>query len=325
MRFQLRLRALMAVALVAVATQCVSAQALAAGPIRILVGFGAGGGTDVAARLIAAELRSSLGQTVVVENRPGAGGRIAAEGMKSAPSDGSVLMLAPMVVPVLAPLVFRQLGYDPGKDLAPVAQVATFQFGFAVAPNHPATTASEFFAWAGAAPGRGYFGTVAPGGIPHFFGIMLGRATGVDMTHVAYSGIGTLATDVIGGQIPACVDGVSNLVELHRAGKIRIIATSGARRSPLLPSVPSFQEQGLPTIEGTSWLAMFAPARTPRAVIDRLSTAIGEAVRAPEVANRFVALGFEPTGSTPEQLAVIMAADTARWAPIVKASGFTAE
>jgi tripartite-type tricarboxylate transporter receptor subunit TctC len=206
-----------------------------------------------------------------------------------------------------------------------VAQVATYQFALALTPNHPAKTVPEFVAWLKANPAQANFGSPAPGSLPHFFGLMIGQATGVAMTHIAYKGGAPLATDLMGGQIPAGIDALSDMIELHRAGKIRIIATSGAQRSPLLPSVATFNEQGFAAIEGSGWIGVYAPAKTPKSVIDRIATAIASALKAPEMRERFLTLGYEPTGTTPEQLAAIMSADTARWGPVIKASGFTAE
>ena len=307
----------------AVAAAAAYAQASQNGPLRILVGFPAGGSTDVAARLIADRIRDDLGRPVVVENKPGAGGRIAAEALKRAAPDGSTLLLTPMVVTVLTPLIFKELHYDPAKDFAAVSHIANFQIALAVSVNHPARTVPEFVAWVKSRPDRASFGTAAAGSQPHFFGVMIGRGIGVDMVHVPYKGATPLVTDLAGGQIPAGISALSDLLELHRAGKLRIIATSGAQRSPVLPTVSTFKEQGFASIEGTGWLAFYAPAGTPKAVIDEWSKAIAKAVRTPDVAEKLIHLGLEPTGTTPEELAAIMAADTARWAPIVKASGFT--
>jgi len=308
-----------------IAPPVATAQTALKGPLRIVVGFAAGGSSDIAARLIADKLKDELGQPVIVENKTGAGGRIAAEALKTAPADGTTLLLVPVVVPVLAPLVYRQLAYDPAKDFAPVTQIATYQFGYAVGANHPAKNVAELIAWMRANPTQANFGSPAPGSLPHFFGLAVGRATGVDMVHVAYKGGAPLATDLMGGQIPVGIDSLSDLVQLHRAGKIRIIATSGAARSPLLPEVATFREQGFPSIEGTGWIGIYAPAKTPKAIVEELSARIVKVVRLPDVRDRLLNLGYEPTGTTPEELSTIMAADTARWGPIIKASGFTAE
>ena len=213
--------------------------------MRIIVGFAAGGSSDIAARMLADKLKDSLGVPFIVENRVGAGGRIAAEALKNAAPDGTTFLLTPVVVPVLAPLVYKQLSYDPAKDFAPVAQVATYQFALAVGPDHPARSVPEFVAWLKANPTQANFGSPAPGSLPHFFGLMIGKATGVEMVHIAYKGGAPLATDLMGGQIPAGVDALSDMIELHRGGKVRIIATSGAQRSPLLPTVATAVTTGM--------------------------------------------------------------------------------
>jgi len=318
-------RALALGLLCAAAPAAPRAQAPGTGPLHILVGFAPGGSTDVVARLLAERIAQTSDRPVLVENRPGAGGRIAAGALKRATPDGSTVLLTPMVVIVLAPLVWRQLQYDPTKDFAPVAHLADFQIAFAVGADHPARTVPEFIAWAKARAARANFGTPSAGSQPHFFGVMIGRATGIDMVHVPYKGAAPLVTDLAGGRIPAGISALSDLLGQHRSGRLRIIATSGAQRSPLLPEVPSFKEQGFPAIEGTGWFAFYAPAGTPGPAIERWSTGIAAAVRIPEVRGKLVELGLEPTGTTPEQLAAIMAADTARWAPVVKASGFKGE
>jgi tripartite-type tricarboxylate transporter receptor subunit TctC len=325
MRHRHRFACIAAFVLGAAAACGVQAQTALKGPVRIIVGFAAGGSSDIAARMLADKLKDSLGVPVIVENKVGAGGRIAAEALKNATPDGSTLLLVPVVVPVLAPLVYKQLSYDPARDFAPVAQVATYQFAFAVSPGVPAKTVPEFVAWLKANPAQANFGSPAPGSLPHFFGLMVGKVTGVEMIHVAYKGGAPLANDLMGGQIPAGVDALSDMIELHRGGKIRIIATSGAQRSPLLPTVATFKEQGFAAIEGTGWIGVYAPAKTPPAVIDQISTAIGTALRTPELRERFLNLGYEPTGTSAERLAAIMVADTARWGPIIKASSFTAD
>jgi tripartite-type tricarboxylate transporter receptor subunit TctC len=168
-------------------------------------------------------------------------------------------------------------------------------------------------------------GNPGAGSLPHFVGVMIGRAAGVEFEHIAYKGIGPLQTELMSGQVAAGIGLLSDWIALHRAGKLRILATSGAERSPLLPGVPTFREQGYPAVEATGWHGVYAQAGTPRPVIDQLSTAIVKVLQAPELRKKLLDLGIEPTGTTPETLAAIMAADTARWGPIIKASGFTVE
>ncbi len=294
-------------------------------PVKVLVGFAPGGGADIIARLFADKLREPWGTTVIVENRTGAGGRIAAEALKSAVPDGTTVMLAPIVVPVLASLIYTNLNYDPVKDFAPLSLVGFFQFGFAVGGSHPAKTMQEYVAWVKANPLQANFGSPAPGSLPHFFGAMIGRGMGVDMQHIAYKGGAPMLNDLVGGQIPAGIDTHIELLELDRSGKIRVLATSGASRSPLLPNVPTFKEAGFSGIEGSGWYAFYAPAKTPAAVVDALSRAIVAVTQMPDVKERLTKMGVEVQGSTPQQLAKLMADDTAKWAPVIKASGFKGE
>ena len=291
-------------------------------PVKLLVGFAPGGSADIAARLIAERMKDELKQPVLVENRPGAGGRIVAETIKNSPADGSVLMLAPVVVPVLAPLVFSKLPYDPSVDFAPVAHVANFQFALSVNASHPAKNVQELIAWFKANPAQANYGTPAPGSLPHFFGVMLARGAGLDLVHVPYNGGGALMTALMGNQVGSAIDTLVDQIELQRSGKIRLLATSAAQRSALLPEVPTFGEAGLKGVEGTSWFAVYAPAKTPPATVAQLNAAINKALASPELRQRFAALGLEPTGGSPADLAAAMRRDTERWGPVVKASGF---
>jgi len=294
-------------------------------PVKLMVGFAPGGSADIAARLIAERMAAELKQTVVVENRPGAGGRIAAEQLKNAAPDGGTLMLAPIVVPVLAPLVFSKLPYDPVADFAPVAHLANFQFGFSVNASHPAKTVAELLQWFRANPDKTNFGSPAPGSLPHFFGVMVARGAGLDMIHVPFNGGGPLMNALAGNQVSSAIDTLVDQIEMHRAGKTRILATSGAARSPLLPDVPTFAEAGLRGVEGASWFGVYAPAKTPEATVRQQNAAINKALAAPEVRERFGKLGLEPVGGAPADLAALMKRDTERWGPVVKASGFKAD
>ncbi len=183
----------------------------------------------------------------------------------------------------------------------------------------------EFVAGARANPARANVGNPGAGGLPHFLAVMIGRTAGIELVQVAYKGVGPLEVELMSGEIAAGVSALSDFAPLHRAGKLRVIATSGATRSSLLPAVSTFREQGYPAIEAVGWHGVYAPAGTPQATLDRLSSAIVAALRTPALRAKLTALGLEPTGTSPQALAVIMAADTARWAPIIKATGFTAE
>jgi tripartite-type tricarboxylate transporter receptor subunit TctC len=294
-------------------------------PIRIVVGFPPGGGSDLIARLVAERMKVTLGTNVVVENRPGVNGILAVEAVKNAAPDGRTLMVAPIAVTVFAPLTHANLRYDPTRDFAPVSLAATFQLSLAVGPASPAKTLHEYIAWVRANPANGVYGLPTVGSPSHFFGILLARATGLDLVPVPYKGGPPLTNDLIGGQVPAGITALSDWVRQHEAGKIRILATSGSERSPVAPDVPTFKELGFPAIEGSGWQAFHTPAGTPRATLERLSAAIASALTAPDVKERLLAIGLEPVGSTPEELARRMAEDTAKWAPLVKASGFRAD
>jgi tripartite-type tricarboxylate transporter receptor subunit TctC len=291
-------------------------------PVRILVGFAPGGSADIAARLLAERMAGELKQPVLVENKPGAGGRIAAGEIKNAAPDGSTLMLAPIVVPVLAPLVFTKLPYNPATDFAQVVHVANFQFGLSVNAGHPAKNVDDLLGWFKANPAQANFGSPAPGSLPHFFGVMISGGAGLDLVHVPFNGGGPLMNALVGNQVSSAIDTLVDQIEMHRGGKTRILATSGATRSPLLPEVPTFAEAGLKGVEGTSWFAVYAPARTPAATIQQINTAVNNALKTPELRERFARLGLEPTGGSSADLAAIMKRDTDRWAPVVKASGF---
>jgi tripartite-type tricarboxylate transporter receptor subunit TctC len=293
-------------------------------PVRILVGFPAGGESDVIARLLVDRMKTSLDAPVIVENKPGAGGILAAELLKNALPDGRTLMISPIAVTVFAPLTHAKLRYEPTRDFAPVSLAANFQMALAVGPGSPAKTLHEYIAWARANPANATYGVPIAGGPTHFFGVMLARATGVDLTVVPYKGSAPFVSDLVGGQVPAGITALSQLLKHHEAGKLRILAASGPQRSSIAPNVPTFRELGFAAIEGTGWQAFHTRAGTPRETIDRLSAAIASAIKSREIGARLLALGLEPVGSTPDELASRAAEDTARWAPIVRASGFRA-
>ncbi|MEO7762574.1 MAG: Bug family tripartite tricarboxylate transporter substrate binding protein [Casimicrobiaceae bacterium] len=319
-----RLRAALTFTVVLLFSISALAQEPSKGPVRLLVGFAPGGSSDLAARIIADKLKDVLGVPVLVDNKAGAGGRIAAEALKNAPPDGNTLLLTPIVVPVLAPLLFSNLPYAADKDFAPVMHVANYQLALSAGSNPPAKTLAELTTWLKANPSKASFGSPAPGSLPHFFGLMVGRSIGVDIQHIAYKGGAPLHTDLIGGQIPVAIDALSDCIEQHRGGRLRILATSGSTRSPLLPDVPTFKELGYP-IEGNGWTAIYAPGGTPKPTIERLNRALTDVLKQSEVRQKLTHLGFEITGTSPEELTAIMRADTAKWKPIIQASGFKAD
>ena len=313
---------LLATAIGLVLAVCANAQN---GPVRILVGFPPGGETDIVARLLVDRMRVSLGVPVVVENKPGANGMLAAEALKNAAPDGRTLLISPIAVTVFAPLTHAKLRYDPATDFAPVSLVANFEMALAVGPGSPAKTLHEYIAWARSNPEKATYGVPLAGGPTHFFGVMLARSTGVDLAVVPYKGSAPFVNDLLGGQVPAGITVLSQLIKHHKEGRLRILGTSGSKRSPMAPDVPTFKELGFAGLEGIGWQAFYTRTGTPHSTVDRLSRAIVSAIKSPEVDLRLRELGLEPVGSTPDELASRAEEDTARWAPIVKASGFRAD
>jgi tripartite-type tricarboxylate transporter receptor subunit TctC len=250
---------------------------------------------------------------------------LAAEALKLAAPDGRTLMIAPIAVTVFAPLTHARARFDPQRDFAPVSLAVNFQMAIAAGPASPAATLQEHLAWARTAPVRATYGVPIAGGPTHFIGVMLARSSGTPLVAVPYQGAAPLTNDLLGGQVPAAVTALSQVVPHHRNGALRVLATTGAKRSPLAPDVPTFTELGFGMLERGGWQAFHTTAGTPQATVERLAAAVAQALRAPEVVERLQALGLEPVGSTPDELAARIAEDTARWAPVVKASGFRAD
>jgi len=292
--------------------------------IKILVGFPAGAGLDTMTRLVADRMRVSLGQPVVVENRPGAAGQIAMSAVKAAPADGLTLVMTPLVTVVTAPHVFAKLPYDAFADFAPVAHAADFLFAFTVGASVPANSLANYVALVKKDPKYGNYASAGTGSLPHFFSLLFANTAGIKMNHIGYKGTAPALTDLLGGQLGAFMGTVSDVATQHKAGKMRVLATSGARRARELPEVPTFRELGY-AIEGAGWYAAYAPAKTPKATVDRLANAIIEAIKSPQVREKLEALGMEPTGLGPDVLADIHKTDYNKWGPVIKASGFKPE
>jgi tripartite-type tricarboxylate transporter receptor subunit TctC len=308
-------------ALLLVVSQAAAAQE---GTIRIVLGFPAGASSDLLTRLLADQMRSALGQAVIVENRTGAAGQIANEAVKNAAPDGTTLLMTPVATMSIYPHSYASLRYDPFRDFEPLAHLANFQLALGVSAKLAAATLAEYVALVKKDHKAGYYASAAAGSIPHFFGVMFARAADIDMTHVPYKGTAQVLQALAGGEIAAASTLAADLGALARAGKARILATTGAKRSPAFPDVPTFREAGY-DIEGTGWYGLFAPAATPSAIVARLSAAAIDAMRAATVRARLESLGVEPTGLGPQELAAIMKRDYERWGPVIKASGFKAE
>jgi tripartite-type tricarboxylate transporter receptor subunit TctC len=292
--------------------------------VKFIVGFPAGAGLDTMTRLVADKMRARLAQPVVVENRPGADGRIAMDLLKAAPPDGLTLVMTPLVTVVTAPQVFNNLHYDPFADFAPVAHAASFLFAFSVGPNVPAKTLAEYVALVKQDPKYGNYASAGSGSLPHFFSVLFADTAKISMVHIGYKGSAPAITDLLGGQISAFMGTASDVAAQHKAGRLRVLATSGAQRARVLPDVPTFREQGY-NIEGAGWYAAYAPAKTPKDAIDRLAAAIIEAIKTPDVREKLEALGMEPTGFGPADLARIHKGDYDKWGPVIRASGFKPE
>jgi len=293
-------------------------------PLKLVLGFPPGAGSDTLTRLVAEKMRASLGRTVVVENKTGAGGIVANMAVKQATPDGNTLLMTPLASMVAFPHSYTRLDYDSFKDFTPVAHVAFFQLALGIGAQVPATTLAEYVALAKKGGPVTDFASPAPGSLPHFFGLMFAKAAGIELTHGPYKGGAPAMQALLSGEIAAAVLTLTDLGQQARAGKVRVLATSGAKRSPQYPELPTFKESGY-DIEGSAWYALFAPAGTPKEIVDRLAAAAIDAVRQPDVKQRLEPFGMEPTGLGPAELAAILRADYDKWGPIIRASGFKAD
>ena len=291
------------------------------GTIKIMLGFPAGASSDTLTRLLADKMRESLGQPVIVENKVGAGGRIAAEALKGAEPDGRTLLMSPVAAISIFPHSFGNLRYDPFKDFAPVAHLSNFQLGLGVSTKLPATTLAEYVALVKKDSKAGFYASAAAGSLPHFFGVMFGRAAGIEMTHVPYKGTANAMTALAAGEIAAATTLIADMKPLEKAGKARVLAASGSARPSAFPEVPTFKELGY-DIEGYGWYGLWVPAGTPAAVIARLEKAATAAIKSPDLRERLDVMGLEPTGYGAAELDRIQKADYERWGPVIKASGF---
>src|SRR5262245_34955141 len=295
-------------------------------PVHVIVGFPAGGGTDVMARILADKLRGSYASTVLVENKVGAGARLSVEHVKNAEPDGSVILFTPEFPITLYPHIYRSLSYDPLRDFAPVAAVTRSMLTYVIGPAVPPEVKSlnDFVQWCKANPGKAAYATTAAGGTPHFVGMMVASAAGVAMTPVHYRGGAPALQDLLGGHVPASVNPISETFSLAKSGTLRMLAVTGSRRSPFLPDVPTMREQGY-DIAIDSWIGLFVPVRTPAAVVSALSAAVADASKSADMAESLAKFGSEPAFQAPAEFAARVKADIERWGPVVKASGFVAE
>ena len=293
-------------------------------PVRILVGFPPGGSADIVARLLADKMRVSLGQNVLVDNKPGAAGRVALGEVKRAAPDGQTLVLAPSGALVVSPWLYKTLGFDPVRDFTPVARAVTFDFAITAGPGAPSGDLKTILAWMKANPGKANYGTPGAGTVPHFTGVLLSQSAGIELTHVAYKGGAPAVNDLLGGQVPLMVDTPLETIEHHRAGKLRILAVTGDARGKSLPDVPTLKELGI-NMSADAFFGLYGPAGMTPEVSTRIARAVADALRQPDVAERINTLGLVSAYGSGEELAATQAAHLKRWEAPIKASGFTAE
>ena len=290
--------------------------------VRILVGFPAGGGTDAIARTLGEKLKDELGTSVIVENRPGAGGQIAAQALKSAAPDGTTLFISHDHTISILPLVMKNPGFDPAKDFVPVAGFATFVNALAVSSGTPAKGFNDYVAWVKRQGGKSAIGIPAPASIPEFLVKIIGDKYGLDLVSVPYRGSAPMIADMLANQIPAGVGSVPEFIDNHAAGKLRVVAVLGGTRQAALPDIPTFAELGLAGFEEVPYYAFFAPAGTPQGAIDQFSAALSKVIAQPEVRDRLTRLGLAVQFMPQAQLAARERAYSQTWAQIIRKSGF---
>jgi tripartite-type tricarboxylate transporter receptor subunit TctC len=292
--------------------------------LKIVFSFSAGGAADGIARLVADRLRSSLGRPVIVENIVGAGGRIGARAVKQAQPNGAELLFASNSQMTLQPNIYRDLGYDAFDDFVPISQTMRSEVAFAVGGQSPVHSIKELIAWLKANPSQALYGSPGIGTGPHFAGLEFARLSGLDLRHAPYKGTPAALPDVLAGRIPLYLALTAELIEQHKSGAIRLLATADAGRSPFLPDVPALRESGI-EIEAPGWFAFYAPAGTPQDIAARLEKEIMATTNAPEMRTKIETMGYLPTGSTSDALKKVQRTDFEQWGAIVKASGFNVE
>jgi len=293
----------------------------------IVTGFAAGGTSDNICRRLAQKLGGDYARTVVVENRTGAGGQIAVTYVKGKPADGATILQTPTSILTIYPHIYKKLPYEPMVDLTPVSIGCIFDFGFAVGPSVPASvkTVPEFLAWAKANPAGANFGSPAAGSTPHFIGALLGKQGGVELKHAGYRGTQPAMLDLLGGNISAVSGPIGDITQHLPSGKVRILGVSGAKRSRFAPDVPTFGEQGIKDMAHSEWFAFFLPAKASPELVARLNASMKTALAQKDVIDGLGTFGLEAMHSTPAELTDLLKKDTAKWGPIVKEVGFTAE
>lgn len=295
--------------------------------VRLVVGFAAGGAADFVARQLAQHLQAELGRTVLVENRPGAGGRIAVDVVKAAPADGRTLLVTPGSILTIYPHVYDKLSYQPLRDLVPVANLCAVPYSMNVGPGVPASvlTLQDFAAWLKAHPQLASYGSPGAGTTPHFIGAMFAASVGIDYLHVPYKGGSLALQDVMGGQLTSSFNVVSEAVPHAHSPKLRTLAVSSQERIPQLPKVPTFAELGMKELTSQEWMGLLAPAGTKPEVVERLHAAANRSYAQPAVQKALAEMAFGVTTGTQAAFAQLLRQDLAKWGPVVRSTGFKAE
>ena len=294
-------------------------------PARIVVGFTAGGPSDIVARIVAQQLTERMGQSFVVENRAGATGTIGAEIVAKSPPDGYALYLASQTTHAVAPYMYAKVGYDPIKDFATVVRVVHNPLLMVVNPSFPVTSIKELIALAKARPGQINFATGGIGSSPHMSMELFKSMTRIDMVPIHYKGDGAAIIDVVGGQVPMLTSSMSALMPYVKSGKMRGIAVTSMKRSTVAPEFPTIAESGLPGFEVITWFGILAPAATPKEIVNRLNSEIVATVALPNVREQLTKMGFEIVANTPDQYAVFLREENVKWGKVVKDLGLRAE
>lgn len=312
-------------ALPALSLLSLAASAQQPAPLRLVVGYPAGGSSDALARMLADKLREDLGGPVLVENRPGAGGQIAADFVRQSPADGSTILVANTHMMVMLPLTSKAVKYNPVADFKPVGRITSFYLAVAVPAASSASTVTQWLDGARKDPKLGSFGVPAAGSVAHFLGYRLGLDAKINMLPVPFKGAAPLVQDLLGGQIAGGIVPVLDVAPHQAAGKLKVLAVNGPKRAQLLPNVPTLNELGVAGFDSLEWTALLAPAATPKPVVDRLNAALNKALADKDLQQRLIQLGMEAAPSSPDELNQLITADLGRWGPVVKASGFTTD
>lgn len=295
-------------------------------PIKLVVGYPPGGTADAVARVYAEKLRVELGVGVVVDNRAGAGGQVAAQGFVRGPKDGSTLLVANNHMLSTLPLTVKTVTYDPIKDFAPVAPIAKFEHILAVGKNTPAKSLDEYIALVRRQPDvYGLYGIPAPGSAPQFIGYSIAKKNDLKMTAVPYRGGAPLLSDLLGGHVPAAVDAIGTITEYVAKGEVKVLGVTGPERLDILKDVPTFVELGYGNLNASGWMGIFAPVGTDPAIIERLNQAFNKVSAMPDIAKAIVPIGFAPHSGSPKDLGDIVKNDLDTWGPIIRESGYVAE